>query len=107
MTCTECAQKQSMIQLMINFFPYILSQSNSFQLVLTSSNIVSYAIFTYKCGSLNWKVSGAGIGFSASEEFFANHPLSRSNDVNDIACLNEPYSQWSNVIYNLTKCKSL
>ena len=68
---------------------------------------MSYAIFTYKCGSLNWINHGAGIGFSASEEFFANHPLSRSNDVNDIACLNEPYSQWSNVIYKLTKCKSL
>ena len=69
---------------------------------------MSYAIFTYKCGSLNW-THKAGIGFIASEEFFANHPLSRSNDVNDIACLNEPYSQWSNVIYKLTmtKCKSL
>ena len=76
-------------------------------MVLTSSDVVSYAIFTYKCGSLNWRNHRASIGFSASEEFFENHPLSRSDDVNDIACLNEPHSQWSNVIYKLTKCKSL
>ena len=47
----------------------------------------------------------AAIGFSASDEFFAEHPLSRNSSVNDIACINEdsmPPSNWSNVAYEIT-----
>ena len=72
-------------------------QTNSFQAVLTSSEGISFAIFTYKCGSLNWVNNRASIGYNAGMDFF-NHDLSRSIDVNDIACLNQPLTPWSNVI---------
>ena len=36
------------------------------------------------------------IGFSITEDFYANHELSRTRYVNDIACLND---EWSNVVY--------
>ena len=78
----------------------VSSQTNSFQAVLVSSNSTSYAIFTYRCGSLNWVNHKASIGYSAGEEFYTNHLLSRANNVNDVACLNEPYSEWSNIVYN-------
>ena len=66
-----------------------------------SSGDTSYAVFTYKCGSLNWINRNASIGYSAGEDFFYNYELSRTHDVNDIACLNEPYSPWSNLVFKL------
>ena len=69
---------------------------------------MSYAVFTYQCGSLNWINHGASIGYSFNENFFENHYLSGNITVNDIACLNEPLTEWSNVVYNLGEsiCKS-
>ena len=34
--------------------------------------------------------------------FFKNHPLSGSVDINGIACLNQPQSIWSNVVNKLS-----
>ena len=76
-------------------------QPSSFQVVLTSNENFSYVIFTYKCGSLNWNLYYAGIGYSAGTEFYKNHILSMKPNVNDIACLNEPHSEWSNVVYRV------
>ena len=39
------------------------------------------------------------IGFSASNSFYINHALSATNQVLDIACLNSPTSNYSNVVY--------
>ena len=69
--------------------------------MLTSDDTSSYAIFTYKCGSLNWNEHYAGIGYSAGTEFYNNHILSGKPNVNDIACLNQPHSEWSNVVYRV------
>ena len=69
--------------------------------MLTSDENSSYAIFTYKCGSLNRNDHYAGIGYSAGTEFYKNHILSMKPNVNDIACLNEPRSEWSNVVYRV------
>ena len=80
----------------------ILLQGNSFQVVLVTDGVRSYAVFTYKCGELHWANYNASIGFSASSSFFANHPLSRQSNVNSIACLNSPTSQWSNVLYQIS-----
>ena len=52
------------------------------------------------CNKLQWNDSAA-IGFSASDNFYKNHPLSRQSQVNDIACLNSPVSNWSNVVYKI------
>ena len=61
--------------------------------------MTSFVIFTYKCGLLNWVNYGAGIGYSAGEDFFFNHPLSKRINVNDIACLNQPVTPWSNIVF--------
>lgn len=59
----------------------------------------SYAVFLYQCGQLH---SGlAGIGYLADGNFYENHPLSNLDSSSDVACQNEPQSQWSNVIYQL------
>ena len=63
----------------------------------------SYAIFTYECGSLNWVRHRAAIGFSAGVDFYDSHYLSRQSNVNDIACLNQPSSLWSNVVYRVNE----
>ena len=85
---------------------YILSilycmQENNFQVVLATDGIQSFAVFTYKCGELNWSHNRASIGFSASSSVFANHRLSRLLNVNDIACLESPSPPWSNVVYQI------
>ena len=63
----------------------------------------SYAVFTYRCCSLNWDRNEAVIGFSAGNEMFANHPLSGSTNVNNIACTNVSSSQWTNVVYEISE----
>ena len=77
-------------------------KENNFQAVVVTNGVQSYAVFTYKCGELNWVRNRAGIGFSASSTLFANHPLSRQSNVNSIACLNSPSSPWSNVVYRIS-----
>ena len=83
------------------FYPL---QTNSYQVVIVTDGVESYAVFTYKCGELNWSsiLGSAAVGYSAGNNSFANHPLSQSSNVNSIACLNSP-SPWSNVIYHLTQ----
>ena len=62
----------------------------------------SYTVFTYQCGELNWvQGASASIGFSAGRNLFANHPLSRQPNVNDIACINQTCSGWTNVVYRI------
>ena len=78
-------------------------QENNYQVVLLTDGTQSYAVFTYKCGELNWVRVAAGIGFSAGPSLYANHPLSRRSNVRRIACLNSPESPWSNVVYNLNE----
>ena len=68
--------------------------------MLASSNQTSFAVFTYKCGLLNWIRNKASIGFSSGEDFFFNHPLSKLPNVNNIACLNQILTPWSNVVFN-------
>ena len=67
--------------------------------MIATDGLASYAIFTYKCGELNWMATTT-IGFSITQDFYANHALSRAANVNDIACLN-PNSTWSNVVYHV------
>ena len=70
-------------------------------MVLATDGTQSFAVFTYKCGELNWSYFRASIGFSASSSVFANHHLSRLLNVNDIACLESPSPPWSNVVYQI------
>ena len=69
----------------------------------------SYAVFTYKCGELNWLLHNfnAGIGFSGGSNLYANHPLSLRHNVNDIACINQTCPPWTNVVYRISSSKQL
>ena len=79
-----------------------LSQNNSYQAVLiTDGAEKSFAIFTFKCGSLGWSGRRSTIGFNARGEIWANHPLSGQPYSNAIACLNS-HSVWNNIVYDLT-----
>ena len=70
--------------------------------MIATDGLASYAIFTYKCGELNWLWSKyATIGFSITQDFYANHYLSKNSNVNNISCLNSPTSEWSNVVYHI------
>ena len=77
-------------------------QPSTFQVIVTTDSTSTYSIFTYKCGDLNWVKHNATIGYSMDRNFFKNHPLSGGANVNDIACLNQPQSIWSNVVNKLS-----
>ena len=69
--------------------------------MVTDGNI-SFAIFIYQCGDLEWPgFYGATIGFGAGSEFASNHWLSGTPNVTSIACLNTPESQFYSLIYAL------
>ena len=75
---------------------------------MATNGYQSYAVFTYKCGELNWLRSNyAGIGFSAGPNVFANHHLSQQPNVNDIACVNQICPPWTNVVYRVSSSKQL
>ena len=80
-------------------------QGNNFQVIVFTDGLQSYAVFTYQCGELNWIGSsrGAVVGFSASNTFFTNHPLSNQPNINDISCNNQQCPPWSNVVYKINK----
>ena len=81
-------------------------QNNSYQAVLvTDGHEKSFAIFTFKCGMMNWAGRTPSIGFNAGGRYFAEHPLSQQPFSNTIACLNEE-SVWSNVVYDLTSTEN-
>ena len=69
--------------------------------MIATDGLDSYAIFTYKCGELNWSNYATIIGFSITQDFYANHYLSITPNVNNISCLNSPTSEWSNVVYHI------
>lgn len=57
----------------------------------------SYALFTYNCALMEWD-NGVTIGFSDGGDFYDTFNPSTS----DVACLNLPHSNFSNVIYRLS-----
>ena len=62
---------------------------------------------------LNWSLHGATIGYDGGEDFYQNYVLPETNNtnssssINDIACLNEPISPWSNIVYRLNKGRNI
>ena len=58
-------------------------------------------MFTYMCGLMDWDDT-ATIGYSAGSDPFFNHDPSSS----DIACVNSPNSDWSNVLYQISDADS-
>ena len=72
-------------------------QENTYQAIVATDSVSTYAIFTYQCGLLEWG-SSATIGFTAAgNPFYNNDPSS-----NNIACINLPDTDWSNVVVLLS-----
>ena len=87
---------------------HLFLQWSTFQAVIASGGNRSFTIFTYQCGMLHLCCHGqsyASIGFSAEPDFFANHNLSLTENVDQIACLNQPHSNWSSVLHQIGRGK--
>ena len=82
-------------------------QTNTFQSVIVTDGMNSFAIFIYQCGDLQWNGYDyeATIGFGAGSEYFSNHWLSGSPYVTSIACLNTPDNQFFSLLYKLTESR--
>ena len=72
-------------------------QENTFQAILITDGTYSYTLFTYNCALTEWD-NGVTIGFSDGGEMFSTFDPSTS----EVACLNQPASNFSNVIYLLS-----
>ena len=79
-------------------------QTNTFQGIVITNGNQSYALYTYKCGTLssNGNRTNGTIGFNSDGNYFRNFPLSGTSRVNEVACLNLPNTLWSNLLYSLT-----
>ena len=70
--------------------------------MITDAQQNTYAVFIYQCGLMQWD-NGATIGYNAGPDHFDNHHPSTS----DIACVNYPNSNFSNVFYTLHEAEPL
>lgn len=75
-------------------------QTNTFQALVVTDGLRSYAVFTYKCNLLQWSGSNqhAVIGYNMRGRFM-NQPLSGFGQVVNVACVNNPATPWSNLVY--------
>ena len=70
--------------------------------MIASHGSLSYAVFSYQCDLIKWTHYNASVGYTAGPYFFQNHPLSKTSNVVNIDCVNQPTSNWSNVVYKLS-----
>lgn len=77
-------------------------QVNSYQaIIITDHTSQTYAVFTYKCGDLNWARSPT-IGFNAASLFYENYDLSGSTSADIMDCFNSPTNDYFNLVYNVS-----
>lgn len=79
-------------------------QTNTFQGILATDFERSFAVFTYKCGDLEFS-GGANIGFSTRVGLYGIHVAAERGNAKAIACWNSPGNVWVNVVYKLTTGK--
>ena len=77
------------------------SQNNTWQGLVITDGVTSYAVFTYRCGDMNWAY-GPTIGFNAAGDYYVNHPNTGSTNGEEIACLNFPTNEWYNLVYEIS-----
>ena len=66
---------------------YLSLQTNTFQGIIVTDNVFSYAFFSYTCGDVQW--SGQGFetsvaGYNSFRNYFSNHPANGFADVGRI-----------------------
>ena len=77
----------------------IFQTTNTFQGILITDDVTSYAVFIYECGGMGW--GGATIGWEASSTEYESHYLSGDSDNYKIGCL---YSnKYSAIAYQLSE----
>ena len=76
-------------------------KQNTYQGIVITDGLDSYAVYIYKCGEMEWG-DDATIGFNAAGDYYENHILSVTSQASDIACVNSAFSEWSNVVYRLS-----
>ena len=85
-------------------------QNNTFQGALVTDGTDSYAVFTYRCGDLQWTTYTSqiiigrfyvGIGFYGSNFPQVHRILNSRNVTQEVACANYP-NLWNNLVYHLT-----
>ena len=84
-------------------------QANRYQAIaITDGLLHSYAVFIYECGGIQWGAETANgsifarVGVSVGGSVVSSHPLSGSNRVDTVDCLNDPTSRWVNLIYDIS-----
>ena len=81
------------------------SQTSTFQCILVTDNIRSYAIFLYADGLIQWPSSGAQVGFNAGDNInYVNVPGSRTPNILNITQMSNVGigGQW---VFQINQCK--
>ena len=68
------------------------TQTNNYQGIVVTDGLVTFVIFTYICGEMEWSSLGnnhpAIVGYSAGREYFYNYALSGFSSVGDsVSCI--------------------
>ena len=98
--CLECSLSCALLPYSVSLLIFF-SQNNTWQGLVITDGATSYAVFTYRCGDMNWAY-GPTIGFNAAGDYYVNHPNTGSTSGEEIACLNSPTSQWYNLVYEIS-----
>ena len=68
---------------------------------MTDFTTSSYAIFTYRCGDMSFSDPGL-IGFTNNNDGLnITHGATYRGHPHFLSCLNEPNSEWVNVVYEI------
>ena len=100
-----CISGECHNSLLTTLFMYVCQlQENTYQALVITDGLESYAIFTYMCNSMQW--SGLWryptIGYSAAGVMFANHYLTARKEANEIDNCAASNSQYTNVVYKIS-----
>ncbi|CAI8026301.1 Deleted in malignant brain tumors 1 protein [Geodia barretti] len=75
-------------------------QVNSYQAVLITNGIRSFAVFIYNCNKLDPQ-SVAGIGYYFNESVQMEHVYASTSNSSQVACENYPCTPWNSIVYPL------
>ena len=86
---------------------FFILQNNTFEGVLITDGEISYAVFIYQCGAINWSNRAVLIGYKSglidSDTIARYHPASFSDTALQLGCndLDTYMHPWENLIYRL------